>query len=104
MTEPAANNMPRKRKGIVPYPDAVAYSLYEGELSELVFITQLMLNALSLVYDIPHVPVSGRYDRATMTAVETFQRLNRLPVTGEVDPVTWDLLADEYNKTVNYYY
>ncbi len=105
MTEGYVNdNIRSVRKGIVPYPNNTGYSLFEGEVSELVFITQLMLNSLSIIYDIPHVPVSGRYDRATMAAVEIFQRLNNLPVTGTVDPLTWDILADEYNKSVNYNY
>ena len=90
-----------KRVGIYPYPERESYSLTDGERSELVFIAQLMLNAIGLSYDIPPLPVSGIYDEATATAVTRFQEASRLPVTGEIDFITWDRLAEEYNLTVN---
>lgn len=89
------------RNGIKPYPLREGYVTESGERSELVFITQLMLNAISLNYELPHVSVSGLYDDITEEAVIEFQRINLLPQTGIVDPETWDILADEYNSTVN---
>ena len=86
---------------IRPYPRYDGYELVDGERSELVFITQLMLNALGIFYDLPRVPASGVFDELTMEAVREFQKVNMLPVTGKVDRVTWDRLAEEYNETVN---
>ena len=98
----AGNYVPNgKRNGIVPYPNTENYSVADGERSELVFISQLMLNAVRLNYDLPELTVSGIYDEATADSVKEYQRINLLPVTGEIDPVTWDLLADDYNLTVN---
>lgn len=42
------------------------------------------------------VPIDGIYESDTRAAVEAFQRVNRLPVTGSVDPVTWELLFAAY--------
>ncbi len=89
-----------KRIGIVPYPGTENYSVTEGERSELVFISQLMLNAVRLNYDIPQVDVNGLYDTQTADAVREYQRINFLQVTGEIDPLTWDTLAEDYNITV----
>jgi hypothetical protein len=36
--------------------------------------------------------ISGAYDLTTAAHIRTFQRNNRLPATGEVDPETWHLL------------
>lgn len=90
-----------QRTGIVPYPSIDNYSVKDGERSELVFISQLMLNAVRLNYDIPQVGVNGLYDAVTANAVREYQRINLLPITGDIDPLTWDTLAEDYNLTVN---
>ncbi len=96
------NNVNRNtRAGIRPYPSTENYSVKDGERSELVFISQLMLNAVRLNYDLPQVGVNGLYDTSTAEAVREYQRINLLPATGEIDPVTWDALAEDYNLTVN---
>ena len=86
---------------IRPYPKYDGYKLTDGERSELVFITQLMLNALNVYYDLPRVAVSGIFDEPTQNSVREFQRINMLDETGIVDRITWDRLAEEYNETVN---
>jgi len=86
---------------IRPFPNNEHYELSLGETSELVFILQLMLNALNLYYEQPRIPVNGNYDTTTQNAVEKFQSVNMLPVTGTVDRITWARLAEEYNETVN---
>jgi murein L,D-transpeptidase YcbB/YkuD len=37
-------------------------------------------------------------DDATGQALSRFQQINGLTVNGQVDRVTWDALADAYNK------
>lgn len=86
---------------IRPYPEKDGYELSLGESSELVFILQLMLNSLMLYYDLPRIAPSGTFDGETYRAVCDFQRINMLPVTGNVDRYTWERLAEEYNETVN---
>ncbi len=88
------------RRSISPYPSGRNNTVNNGERSELVFITQLMLNALSLYYDFPYVPINGIFDTDTSAAVREFQLKNMMEATGILDPLTWDLLADEYNITV----
>lgn len=39
-----------------------------------------------------NVVPSSIYDQATQAAVREFQRVNRLPVTGTIDPATWNSL------------
>ena len=95
------NNKGNVRAGFTPYPNTENYRVTDGERSELVFISQLMLNAVRLNYDITQVGVNGLYDTQTSDAVKEYQRINLLPVTGEIDPATWDTLAEDYNLTVN---
>ena len=87
---------------IRPYPRSESYELAFGEVSELVYILQLMLNALSIYYyDIPRIPVNGTFGSETENAVRLFQKINTLPITGIVDRLTWEHLAEEYNESVN---
>lgn len=86
---------------IRPYPKYNGYELAEGERSELVFITQLMLNSVNLYYDLPRVAVNGLFDTQTRDAVAEFQRINMLSESGIIDRETWDRLAEDYNETVN---
>lgn len=87
--------------GITPYPNIVGYTLSSGERSELVCITQIMLNSLRLYYNIPYVIQSGVYDTQTKDAVKIFQRSCGMECSGCVDCGTWNKLAEEYNLTVN---
>jgi hypothetical protein len=42
----------------------------------------------------------GIYGPETMRAVSTFQRLNRLPVTGVADQVAWEQIVSVYEDAV----
>ncbi len=46
------------------------------------------------------VPIDGVYASATRAAVEAFQRLRGLPVTGVVDPVTWLAVWEAYQDSL----
>lgn len=48
--------------------------------------------------DILAVPIDGIFASRTEEAVSEFQRMRKLPVTGRVDKVTWDLLFAEYER------
>ena len=47
---------------------------------------------------IPLLSVDGIYGPETVEAVRAFQTLFDLPVTGEVDSETWNLLRNEYSR------
>lgn len=58
---------------------------------------QRFLRTLSYsIPEIPDVPIDGVFDSATREAVEAFQQLRELPVTGEADRATWDLIYLAY--------
>ncbi len=80
----------------------VSYIADSGEISDLVMIIQLLLNALSSSYDNYHeIKPSGIYDDETKDAVRHFQKVNLLPQTGAVDSDTWDAIANSYNTFSN---
>ena len=57
-------------------------------------IIQAVLFELSEIYEnLPPVHVTGIYNQETMQAVQLFQKMCTLPVTGEVDCMTWNKLA-----------
>ena len=49
---------------------------------------------------IPPPPLSGTWDARTEEALAAFQKNNRLPETGRADEVTWNLLNDEYKRSM----
>ena len=52
---------------------------------------------------IPMPPVDGVFESQTREALEAFQRLYGLPVTGVADQVTWDTLYAAYRASVAEY-
>jgi len=87
---------------IRPFPMGRGTAVRSGEQSDLVKIIQLMLRTLDLRYDFGYVPENGIYDITTAEAVVRFQQLNDLPSpSGAVDRLTWNKLAEEYNRIVN---
>lgn len=85
---------------ISPFPrNPTGYELQTGDTQFLVDIVQFILEELKIDYDtLGEVKRTGTYDADTEQAVEEFQRLNGISVTGKVDKVTWDALATQYNK------
>ena len=80
---------------IVPYQGIV---LRQGAEAETVRILQEYLNYISnYIPEIPSVSPTGYFGPQTQQAVEAFQRLYGLPVTGYVEAVTWDSIADLYS-------
>ena len=85
---------------LFPFPGN-NYEVMQGEESDLVYIIQILLSGIEVVYDIfSKTDISGIYDEKTTRAVRTFQKLNRLPATGSVNAETWDRLANDHNKFV----
>ena len=50
--------------------------------------------------DIPPLPLSGVWDPHTQDALLAFQRKNGLPPTGAADATTWNLLFDQYTRSM----
>ena len=50
---------------------------------------------------IPRIAVDGVYGPETAAAVAAFQGAHGLPVTGHVDPATWNMIFHEYNRVLS---
>ena len=97
-----AKNFTRCRPALFPFPGS-GYEAAPGEKSEIVYLIQILLSGIEVVYDIfSETDISGVYDQKTESAVRAFQKLNLLPVTGTVDSETWDRLASDHNRFAFY--
>ena len=74
-------------------------TLRAGEVSDLVILVQVILNALTHGYD-DHTlfDLDGAYTDDIAAAIRRFQMRNGIPPTGEVDKATWNALVRNYNK------
>ncbi len=76
-------------------------TLVIGSTGPLVEIVQYLLQTISAFTNtIPLTPLDGIYGESTAEAVRAFQTEWGLPVTGEVDLVTWEKLYDVYRADV----
>jgi len=68
-----------------------------GDSSPYVYLVQAMLTQLSLDNTSIHLPGhSGIIDESTAESITQFQQLSGLPVTGEVDKITWKNLVLQF--------
>ena len=82
---------------ICPFPGP-KYKTHIGEKSDIIYIIQIILSAISVAYDeFENILPSGTYDGKTSDAIREFQRINNIPETGIVDKTTWDSLAENYS-------
>ena len=73
------------------------YTLTVGSSGEKVRQMQAQLNRIAEDYPaMPVIRADGIFGSATKNAVETFQRIFNLPVTGEVDFATWYKISQIY--------
>ena len=68
-----------------------------GETHPNLYLAQAMLTVLSQVYgSISRPGITGILDLATAESLSGFQEMSSLPMTGELDKVTWKHLALQY--------
>lgn len=68
-----------------------------GERHPNVYLAQGMLTVLSQAYGSILPPLlSGELDLPTAESLTSFQEMNQLPPTGELDRITWFQLAKQY--------
>ena len=98
--EPALINVSTAHPlNIVLNPNQV---IRKGERHPHVDLLQAMLTTLAEVYgSIGKATRSGILDEATMDSLSSFQGLNNLPMTGQLDKKTWKHLALHYPLAVN---
>ena len=74
----------------------------EGQRGEYVSLIQYFLSFVAIYENsIPTVAIDGIFGSATKRAVETFQSLSDLPVTGVIDLNTYTALYDAYRGIIN---
>ena len=77
------------------------YILTPGAIGQNVTDLQTYLSLIAQTSgNIPNVTVDGVYGNETRDAVYTFQRLNNIPITGSVGPVTWNAIANQYDAII----
>ncbi len=81
------------------------YSVGRGDENVVVAVIQTLLRDIILLYgqDATLLPLDGVYGELTEEAVRDFQRIQRLPVDGRVDRVTWNRLARATAPRTNAY-
>ncbi len=73
----------------------------ESFVAQPVRSLQTMLRAISeLEEEFPYIVPDGIYGKQTHGAVSYFQRTRGLPVTGATDQVTWERIAEDYERAL----
>ncbi len=73
-----------------------------GERSPYLYVAQALLQVLSDVYSSIGQPShNGILDSATADALSAFQTLSGLPMTGQLDKITWKQLALHFPLAAN---
>jgi peptidoglycan hydrolase-like protein with peptidoglycan-binding domain len=73
-----------------------------GERNPFLYVAQGMLLFLSDEYDEIIAPtVSGSLDGSTARSIASFQKLNNITETGELDKKTWKHLTKQYTLSAN---
>ena len=74
------------------------FRISDDDRKNAVYEVQHYLRFLSKhIHEIPTITPDGIYGPETEEAVKAFQRLYSLPVTGEVDYDTWNLIRDTHS-------
>ena len=69
----------------------------EGQFHPNLFVVQGMLNVFAISYPAILAPgLTGILDIPTSQSLSAFQELNGLPMTGQLDKITWKNLALQY--------
>ena len=76
--------------------------LVRGDQSPYLYVAQALLMVLSQVYGSVGTPSqSGILDAATADSISSFQALSGLPMTGNLDKITWKHLALHFPLAAN---
>ena len=74
-----------------------------GSVSPYIYLLQSMLTQLSKYYSAIESPGhSGILDERTSQALSSFQKISNLPVTGELDKITWKWLVHHFSLNAHH--
>ncbi len=93
-----SRNSPPRQISVFPLePDG--YMLTDGSIGLAVSAVQAMLRELQHArQELENVQITGTYDAQTADAVRVFQAYSQLPIDGLVGLLTWNAIADQYNR------
>ena len=93
-----SRNSPPRTIAVFPLePDG--YVLTDGSIGFAVSAVQAMLRELQHArQELEAVQITGIYDPQTADAVRVFQGYSQLPIDGLVGLLTWNAIADQYNR------
>ena len=74
--------------------------LEKGDRGDIVMMIKNVLKVISVSYQIDDIPYDNVFDVQTEKAIEKFQQINGLKSDGKIDILTWNSLADAYNKYI----
>lgn len=84
------------------FPDGTGFILRTGSTGGIVYIIQVMLNAITPHFNnLSPIAYTGKMDDATTRQISLLQHTASYPETGEIDKKTWDLLAIMFNNYAN---
>ncbi len=88
-------------KMISPFSEPLKNNVLEkGDRSDLVMIIKDILRVISVSYKIDAIPYNNVFDAQTEKSIKEFQQINGLYPDGKIDILTWNSLADAYNKYI----
>lgn len=77
-------------------------ALRRGDKSPYLLVAQALLKALSdTYYSVAAPSLTGMLDEITADSIASFQSLSGLPMTGELDKITWKHLALHFPLAAN---
>ena len=98
-TARASRRVHSPTQSIRVFPRYPADYFWDRESSPIhIQILQYVLRELETEYGFRDIQLSGIYDEPTRAAVTLFQKKNGLSPTGTVDRLTWNDLAEQYNR------
>lgn len=75
----------------------------KGQRHPHLYLVQAILQVLSEAYESVSRPTfTGVLDDITADSLASFQRLNGIPMTGDLDKITWKMLALQYPLAGNH--
>ena len=84
-------------------PRSEEYTITPGTQDDVVFVIQYMLNVIGQEIDeIGFLELTGIYDIPTENAIKVLQRKSLIEPNGILDPLTYNRLADQYERINSY--
>ena len=76
--------------------------LIRGQRSPYLYVVQALLAVLSEAYEsVSHPGFSGILDDRTADSIASFQSLSALPMTGNLDKITWKRMTEHFPLAAN---